>query len=255
MKILFCGSSGRMGKATCELVKNIENAEICCGVDLYPDNTAAFPVYTSINEVKEHPDVIIDFSNHTLLPDILSFAMKNKIPCVICTTGHSLDELAIMKNISAKIPVFYSRNMSLGINLLIELSKKAASLLGQDYNIEIIEKHHNQKLDAPSGTALMIADKIKDAVSYDAEYVYGRHDTHKKREPNEIGIHAVRAGTIVGEHSVIFGGPEEVITLSHSALSRSVFANGALRAASFLIGKPAGLYDMSDLINEKLPNT
>jgi 4-hydroxy-tetrahydrodipicolinate reductase len=153
-----------------------------------------------------------------------------------------------MKKSSEKIPVFFSRNMSVGINLLIELSKKAAKLLGEDFNIEILEAHHNQKLDAPSGTALMIADEISQSVDYEAEYVYDRHEVRRKREKNEIGIHSIRGGTIVGQHSVIFAGPNEEITLSHQAESRAVFANGALHAAEFILNKPAGMYDMSDVV-------
>ncbi|MGM9636825.1 MAG: 4-hydroxy-tetrahydrodipicolinate reductase [Eubacteriales bacterium] len=248
IKILFCGACGRMGRATYELTKGNDKYSFLCGVDVAPASDLPYPIYTSIGDCPETPDVIVDFSHHTALPAILDYAVAHKVPAVICTTGHTEEETALMKTASEKIPVFFSRNMSVGINLLIELSKKAAALLGEDFNIEIVEAHHNQKLDAPSGTALMIADEIRDTVDFDAEYVYDRHSVRKKRDPKEIGIHSIRAGSIVGEHSVIFGGPNEVITLSHSALSRSVFANGALRAAEFVIGKPAGMYDMSDVI-------
>lgn len=248
IKILFCGACGRMGRATYELTKGSDQYTFLCGVDVAPAADLPFPIYPSIDDCPEVPDVIVDFSHHSALPSILDYAVFHKVPAVICTTGHTEEETALMKTASEKVPVFFSRNMSIGINLLIELSKKAAALLGEDFNIEIVEAHHNQKLDAPSGTALMIADEIRDTVDFDAEYVYDRHSVRKKRDPKEIGIHSIRAGSIVGEHSVIFGGPNEVITLSHSALSRSVFANGALRAAKFVIGKPAGMYDMSDVI-------
>lgn len=248
LKILFCGAAGRMGRATAELVKDDGELTICAGVDLSSDSTLPFPIYTKTSEVKETPDVIVDFSNHALLTDILSYAVEKKIPAVICTTGHTVDELAAMEEAARMIPIFYSRNMSLGINLLTELAKKAAEVLGIGYNIEIVEAHHNKKLDAPSGTALMIADAIKDAALPDAQYVYDRHNVRRTREGREIGIHSVRAGSIVGEHSVIFGGDEEIITLSHSALSRSVFASGALRAARFITDKPCGIYDMGDIV-------
>lgn len=246
--ILFCGISGRMGKATYERTIGSNRYRIVCGVDPTSSEGYPFPIYPTIGKCKEIPDVIVDFSHHTALPAILNYALEKKIPAVICTTGHTEEEIALMKTTAEKIPLFFSRNMSIGINLLIELSKKAASLLGDDFNIEIVEAHHNQKLDAPSGTALMIADEIKSTVDYDADYVYDRHSVRQKRDPHEIGIHSIRAGSIVGEHSVIFGGSGEVITLSHSALSRSVFADGALRAAEFVIGKPSGMYDMSDII-------
>ena len=248
INILFCGASGRMGKATYNLLKDYEDIKIICGIDKIKDAELPFPIYDNFNDIIESPDIIIDFSHHSLLPDILSFAVKKQIPAIICTTGHSLDEIAIMRDCASKIPIFYSRNMSIGINLLTELSKQAASILGIDYNIEIIEAHHNQKLDAPSGTALMIADSISESLDYDPNYVYDRHNVRKKRDPKEIGIHSIRAGTIVGEHSVIFGGPDEVLTISHSALSRSVFASGAVRAARFMINKSAGLYDMGDIV-------
>ena len=253
-RIIITGANGKMGHVIRSVVAGREDCTVVAGVD-FNTQAADFPIYKTIAEVQEEADVIIDFSNPALLDDLLTYSAAKSMPLVIATTGYTAEQKAKIEAAAEKCPIFFTYNMSMGINLLATLAQKAVNVLGPDFDIEIVEKHHNQKIDAPSGTALMIADKIKDSVSYDAEYVYGRHDTHKKREPNEIGIHAVRAGTIVGEHSVIFGGPEEVITLSHSALSRSVFANGALRAATFLIGKPAGLYDMSDLINEKLPNT
>ena len=206
------------------------------------------PVFQNPDDVNVEFDSIIDFSHHSATPGLLDFAIKRNVPIVICTTGHTEEETALIKAASEKIPVFFSRNMSVGINLLIELAKTAAKVLGQDYDIEIIEKHHNKKLDAPSGTALMIADAVSDTVDFDAEYVYERQSKREARGKNEIGISAVRGGTIVGEHDIMFCGADEIITISHSAASREVFARGALRAAEYLVGKKPGFYDMSSMI-------
>ena len=192
--------------------------------------------------------MIIDFSHVSVLTPLLAYATKERIPVVLCTTGYTESQVNELKEASKQIPVFYSRNMSLGINLLIELAKKAAVILGDQFDIEIIEKHHNQKIDAPSGTALMIADAISSVEDRQMTYMYDRHSQRKKRDKNEIGMHSVRGGTIVGEHEVIFAGPHEVITLSHSAQSKEIFANGSINAAVFLAKQPAGLYDMSDLL-------
>ena len=248
-RIILSGCLGHMGKVITELVEKREDCEIVCGIDLGADSNALFPIYHSVQDIKENAVVLIDFSHPSLLPDILNFSMNgNKIPLILCTTGYTTEQVAGIKEASGKIPVFYSRNMSLGINLLIELSRKAKAVLGDDFDVEIIEKHHNQKLDAPSGTALMIADAISEASNENTRYMYDRHSQRKKRDNNEIGIHTVRGGTIVGEHEVIFAGRHEVITLSHSAQSKELFANGAVNAAVFMNGKEPGLYDMSDLI-------
>lgn len=180
---------------------------------------------------------------------MLAYCIEKKLPAVICTTGYSPEQVAQIKEASKKIAIFYSGNMSLGINLLIELSKKAAKVFGESFDIEIIEKHHNQKLDAPSGTALMIADAITEYAKNDAQYVYDRHAYRKKRDKREIGIHAVRGGNIVGEHEVLFAGTDELFTISHSARSKSVFAVGAVNAAVYMNGQSAGMYDMSDLLS------
>ena len=218
-------------------------------VDLIRDASAAFPNYTQIEAVEEPVDVIVDFSHPSLLTPILSYAaQKGGIPAVLCTTGYSAEQVEALKAAAQTQPVFYSRNMSLGINLLIELSKKAAKVLGGQFDIEIIEKHHNQKIDAPSGTALMLADAIAGVRDGETQYVYDRHAQRKKRGKSEIGLHAVRGGTIVGEHEVIFAGNHEVITLSHSAQSKELFATGAVNAAVYMCGKAPGLYDMSDMI-------
>ena len=235
-----------MGRVIQQLVAERTDCTIAAGVDLFADSAAAFPAYTNIADVQEEADVIIDFS---LLTPILSYAaQKGGIPAVLCTTGYSAEQVEALKTAAQTQPVFYSRNMSLGINLLIELSKKAAKVLGDQFDIEIIEKHHNQKIDAPSGTALMLADAIASVRDGETQYVYDRHAQRKKREKSEIGLHAVRGGTIVGEHEVIFAGNHEVITLSHSAQSKELFATGAVNAAVYMCGKGPGLYDMSDMI-------
>ncbi len=256
INILFCGINGRMGRNTVETIASSkqfsQKYNICAGVDLFGEGAFSFPVYKSFNEVCEKADVIIDFSNHSLLPEILDYSVKNGIPAVICTTGHTEEEQELMKKASLSVPLFFSRNMSVGINLLSLLTKKAAEMLGEDFDIEIVEAHHNKKLDAPSGTALMLADAVSKGLTYTPEYVYDRHSYRKEREHQEIGIHSVRGGTIVGEHSVIFAGSNEVLTLSHSASSRAVFASGALRAAEFIITRSAGLYDMNDVVEEMI---
>ena len=195
-------------------------------------------------------DVIIDFSHPANLNKLLSFAKRNDLPIVVATTGLTEDQKKELSDASKIIPVFFSANMSLGINLLIRLAKQAAKILEGSFDIEIIEKHHNKKIDAPSGTALAIADGIAESLSNKPEYVYERHSVRKPREKQEIGLHAVRGGTIVGEHEVLFAGPDEVISLSHSAQSRDVFAQGAVRAAKFLSKKSVGFYSMDDLFSD-----
>ena len=193
--------------------------------------------------------MVIDFSNAALTEDLLAYCKARKLPVVICTTGHSPEQVAMIEAASKELPVFRSGNMSVGINLMMDLLRKCASVLGADYNVEVVEAHHNQKLDAPSGTALMLADAVSESLPYEAAYVYDRHERREKRPPHEIGIHSIRGGTIVGEHSVLFCGRDEVIEIKHSALSREVFATGAVQAAAFLAGKTApGLYNMSHVI-------
>ena len=243
-RILLSGCFGRMGRAVLDATNGTEMTVIS-GTDINVGQSS-FPVYTSISDASEIPDVIIDFSHHTALPAIMEYAVKNNVPCVICTTGHTDEEYAIMKKAAESIPVFFSRNMSLGVNLLIALCRKASAALGIDYDVEIIEKHHHNKLDAPSGTALMIADAISETRS-ESEYVYDRSTVRKKRDPREIGISAIRGGSIIGEHEVLFAGKDEVLTISHSASSRELFATGALRAAEFIVGKRAGMYNMDNM--------
>ncbi len=246
--VLLCGAGGKMGHAVARVIDLNDDVSIVAGFDIAVPTDVKFPVYTSLFEVSENVDVIIDFSHPSLTDSILDYAISTKTPAVICTTGLSSEQMAKIKQAADTIPVFFSANMSLGVNLLIDLVKKASKLLEDNFDIEIIEKHHNQKIDAPSGTALAIADAIADSVSYEAEYTYDRHSVRQKRAKREIGIHAVRGGTIVGEHSVIFAGCDEMIELKHTATSKEVFAVGAVKAAVFLKSKAPGFYAMKDLI-------
>lgn len=245
--IILLGCNGKMGYAVSKAVSERDDCRIVAGVDLYGDN-ADFPVYRNVSDIDVKGDVIIDFSNPSLLLSMLSYAKETKTPLVICTTGLSEQQVAQVNATSKVVPVFYSGNMSLGINLIIELSKKAAAVLSNNFDVEIIEKHHNQKIDAPSGTALMIADGISEVMA-DSQYVYDRHSYRKKREKNEIGIHAIRGGTIVGEHEVIFAGHDEIFSLKHQALSKEVFAVGAVNAAIYLKDKAPAMYNMGDLLD------
>ena len=254
INIILCGCGGRMGKAVAEKAEGSVSFRVIAGVDMNAQALGAvcsFPVYQSVSDYPGGADVIIDFSHHSALPSLMEFAVSKNIPAVIATTGHTPEETELMKSAAEKIPVFFSRNMSVGVNLIIEMCRQAAQTLGEGFDIEIIEKHHNQKLDAPSGTALMIAEALREERGDETEFVYDRHEVRKKREPREIGIHSVRGGTIVGEHEVIFAGNNEVVTISHSAASREIFASGALKAAGYIVGKPAGLYNMSDIINNR----
>ena len=240
-----------MGRAITEALTDSKEYKIVAGVDINAStlgSACAFPVYTSIDDFTANADVIIDFSHHSALPSLLNYAISHKTPIVVCTTGHTDEEMDMMRKAANEIAIFFSRNMSIGVNLLIDLCRRAVSALGEDFDIEIIEKHHHNKLDAPSGTAMMIAEELKDSRNGDAEFVYDRHEVRRMRDPREIGIHAVRGGSIVGEHEVIFAGANEIITLSHTATSRELFADGAIKAADFMIGKSQGLYSMSDLI-------
>jgi len=248
LKIALSGCNGRMGQAITRLCKNYDNVEIVAGFDLYTEKLSTYPVYAHPFEYTGEADVIVDFSNPVALPDLLKYAEEKKLPVVLATTGYSESDIAAIKAASEKVAIFKSANMSLGINVVAKLLKAAAAILGNGYDVEIIERHHNQKLDAPSGTAYILGDAVKEGLPYEAEYVYDRHERHEKRSKTEIGMHAIRGGTIVGEHEVIFAGTDEVIELKHTALSREVFANGAIRAAIFMNGKTAGMYSMTDLV-------
>ncbi len=252
LKVALSGCNGRMGRVITDICSKKENMKIIAGFDLNAVKLSDFPVYADPFEFAGKADVIIDFSNAALTEHLLDYCIKANTPVVICTTGQSPAQIAQIGAAATRIPVFRSGNMSVGINLILELLRKCASVLGDGYDVEIIEKHHNQKLDAPSGTAIMLAEAVSSALPYEAGYVYDRHERLEKRPAHEIGIHAVRGGTIVGEHSVLFCGRDEIIEIKHSALSREVFAVGAVDAAAFLAGQTEpGMYDMSHVIASK----
>lgn len=247
MKLILNGCLGRMGRAVAEMAP-ARDAQVVAGVDVAVGN-AAYPVSADWADLPA-ADAVIDFSNPGALAAELEYVAAHNLPLVLCTTGLSAEQLAAVHKAAQTVPVFMSSNMSLGVAVLSALTKKAAAILGDTFDIEIVEMHHNQKLDAPSGTALMLADAAKAGLSYEPEYTFDRHSRRQKRDKKEIGIAALRGGTVVGEHSVYFAGEQEVLTLSHSAGSRSVFAAGALTAAAFLQGKPAGLYSMEDILGD-----
>lgn len=246
-KILLCGCCGRMGKFVAETVKNRNDCEIVAGIDIIDDSTLGFPVFANFDEVSVEADVIIDFSNPATLQSMLNYAEKTNTAIIIATTGLDENQIKTVEATATKVPVFFSYNYSMGISLLCELSKVAAKVLGNGFDVEIVEAHHNQKLDAPSGTAIMLGNAVKEEMP-DAYFEYDRFSKRQKRNGNEIGIHSIRGGTIVGEHQVMFAGNDEIITLSHSARSRAVFATGAVNAAVFLNGKTPGMYNMGDLV-------
>lgn len=250
VKIVITGANGKMGRVISRLISERDDCEVIAGIDLNTDKNELFPVMRTPFELPEKPDVIIDFSHPSALDDLLSYCTMNGVPVVVATTGYTDEQVAKIKKTAEQIPVFFTFNMSLGINLLVELGKRAVNVLGGQFDIEIVEKHHNLKKDAPSGTAIMIAEALNNELDNKMHYVYDRHSVRKPRDPDEIGLHSIRGGTIVGEHDIIFAGHDEVITLSHSAASKEVFANGSINAAVFLSGKEKGLYDMSDLLAE-----
>lgn len=246
--IILAGTSGAMGKHLIEQIGLNPELKISAGIDRNLVSGCPFPQHIQFDPTSIFGDVIIDFSHPSLIPSLLAFALEKKIPAVICTTG--LDE-ALLKAIdeaSQDVPIFLSGNMSLGVNLLIQLAKTAAMALGEDWDIEIIEKHHRRKLDAPSGTALMIAEGLQSVSDSERPLNCSRYGKDAKRNLGEIGIHAVRGGSIVGEHEVLFAGLDENLTLTHSATSRAVFAKGAIRAAQFLVTCQPGLYNMDDML-------
>ena len=249
IKILMHGCNGRMGQMISGLVRDEEEMMIAAGVDTYQGVSNEYPVFGSIDACDDDVDVVIDFSNAAAADAVMEYCAKRQIPLVFCTTGLSEEQLQKLEDTAKQTAVLKSANMSLGINLLLKLLKDAAKVLAPaGYDIEIVEKHHNQKLDAPSGTALALADSINEAMDGSYVYTYDRSQVRRKREKKEIGISAVRGGTIVGEHEVLFAGLDEVIELKHTAYSRSVFGKGAVEAAKFLAGKESGMYDMSDVV-------
>lgn len=250
VRLILCGCNGRMGRVITACVAERVDCSIVAGFDINTESHAGFPVYANPANCNIEADAIIDFSHPSSLAGVLSYAKEKKIPAVIATTGLSQEQILSVQDASKEIPVFFSANMSMGISLIMELAKKAASVLGNDFDVEILEKHHNQKLDAPSGTALMLADAVKEGLDYTPRYVYERHSVRQKRAKEEIGISAIRGGTIVGEHEVIFAGHDEIVTITHSARSKEIFAVGAINAALYLSEKPAGYYSMADLVRD-----
>ena len=250
IKVVACGFLGQMGQAMEKLIKERENMELVGGVSRSADSyQGEVKVYKDILDFDGECDVIIDFSHPDALDHILEYATTNNTALVLATTGYNDKDMAKIQEAAKVVPVFYSANTSLGINLLLSLVSKAASILGDDFDIEIVERHHNKKIDSPSGTAYMIADKINEVFENNKVYTFGRHTKTNRRTSKEIGIHAVRGGTYVGEHDIIFAGLDEVVEINHRALSKNVFGKGALVAAEFIVTKDKGLYNMNDVIS------
>ena len=249
VKIIMHGCNGAMGQVISSLAEKDEELEIAAGIDLNPEQKNGYPVFSSLEECTVQADVIVDFASAKAVDHLLDYCGQTGMPVVLCTTGLSQEQIQKVSETAEKTAVLRSANMSLGVNLLLKMVKEAAKVLAAaDFDIEILEKHHNQKVDAPSGTALALADSINGAMDQQYHYVYDRSSRREKRDKKEIGIQSVRGGSIVGEHDVIFAGQDEVITFSHTAYSKAIFAKGALSAAKFLKGKAAGLYTMADVI-------
>ena len=252
VKIIMHGCNGHMGQVISGLVAQDANAEIVAGIDIADSGKNSYPVYTNMKECQVEADVLIDFSSAKATDALLAYCAERKLPVVLCTTGLSEEQLAKVEETAKEVAVLKSANMSLGINTLLKLIQDAAKVLAAaGFDMEIVEKHHKLKLDAPSGTALALADSLNEAMDNAYHYVFDRSERREQRDAKEIGISAVRGGTIVGEHEVIFAGPDEVIEFKHTAYSKAVFGKGAVEAAKFLAGKPAGRYDMSDVIAAK----
>ncbi|MDT2597795.1 4-hydroxy-tetrahydrodipicolinate reductase [Enterococcus dongliensis] len=247
--IILSGANGRMGQVLQTMISQQSEMQIVAGIDRDVFE-ADFPTYQTITACQINADVVIDFSHYSAVPAVLDYCADRKLPVVIATTGLTNDIQEQMKSAATQTAVFFSANMSLGINLLAKAIREITPVLEEEFNIEIVEKHHNQKKDAPSGTALLLADAVNDAVQTEKTYVYGRHGNDLENPLSELGIHAVRGGTIPGEHTVIYAGPDEVIELNHLALSRNIFASGAVKAAKYISKKTIGLYDMEKLIDE-----
>lgn len=249
VRVIMHGCNGKMGQTISGLIAADPEVELVAGIDVRDDGHNPYPVYTEIEKCDVEADCLIDFSAAAAVDKLLDYCLDKKIPCVLCTTGLSDAQLARVKEVSTQVAILKSANMSLGINLLLKMLKEAAAVLAPaGFDIEIVEKHHNLKLDAPSGTALALADSINEQLGGEYEYVYDRSGRREQRPKKEIGLSAVRGGTIVGDHDVIFAGTDEVITFSHTAYSKTVFGKGAVQAAKFLAGKPAGMYDMSQVV-------
>ena len=251
-EIVIQGIGGRMGHVLCDMIAQREDCRVVAGIDMKDGEQNGIPVYDSLEKLNGKGDVIIDFSSPAAVEKALPYCQTHKLPIVVCTTGLSEELQLKVVQLSRSVPVFKSANMSMGINVLSELCKRASAILGADYDVEIVEQHHHNKLDAPSGTALMIADAINAEADGRYEYVYDRTQVRQKRGAQELGISSVRGGGIVGEHDVLFCGPDEVVTLSHSAGSRGVFADGAVQAALYIAALAPGYYTMTDLLRGKL---
>ena len=247
LNFIICGIGGKMGSNLVSLLSDDKQAKVVCGVDPRGSEVCGIPVFPSFKDVDVRADAVIDFSSPAALDDEIAYCIANCVPLVIGSTGYTPEQLEKIKSASQKTAVFKTANFSLGVNLMVELVKKAATALGEDFDIEIIERHHNQKVDAPSGTALMLADAANEVFEDKKPYMDGRSGQVGKRG-REIGIHAVRGGTIVGEHEIMFAGEDEIISISHSARSKRVFAAGAIKAAKWIAGKKCGLYDMKDVL-------
>ncbi len=251
-KFIMHGCNGAMGRVIANLAAEDANVELVAGLDISDSGDQAFPVFTDKDQCDVEADAIIDFSTAKAVDSILDYAVKRNLPLVLCTTGLSEDQLAKVDEASKKIAILRSANMSLGVNTLFRLAALGAQVLAEEgFDIEIVEEHHRRKLDAPSGTALAIADAINDAMDHSYHYTLDRSDRREKRDPKEIGIQSVRGGSIVGVHDVLFCGEDEVIEIKHTAYSRAIFGKGAIAAAAFLKGKPAGMYNMGDVISQK----
>ncbi len=249
VKMIMHGCNGRMGHVIADLVAADDAIEIVAGIDAFGESTYSFPVFKALSECNVDADVIVDFSNASAVDGLLDHCAAKGIPVVLCSTGLSEEQLSKVKVTSDKVAILKSANMSVGINALLKVLKEVSPIFAAaGFDIEIVEKHHNQKLDAPSGTAIALADSINESLSGEYDYVYDRSTRREKRPVKEIGISAVRGGTIVGDHDVIFAGQDEVVTLSHRAYSRAIFGKGAIEAAKFLAGKGPGMYDMSDVL-------
>lgn len=248
-RVIMHGCNGKMGQMIAGLIREDEDITLVAGVDVYDEGKNDFPVFSAIGECDQEADVVIDFCNPAAIDGLMDYCVEKKIPCVVCTTGLTKEQIRHVEKASEEIAILRSANMSLGINMLLKLLKEATKVLAPaGFDVEIVEKHHNLKLDAPSGTALALGDAVNEVLDNEYEYVYDRSKRRQQRPQKEIGFSSVRGGTIVGEHDVIFAGTDEVVTFSHTAYSKAVFAKGAIQAAKFLNGKPAGLYDMSQVI-------
>ena len=248
IKIIINGCNGRMGKVLTQIISNDDDMDVVAGIDTNVEISEDFPVFSAPEKCDVAADVVIDFSHFSAVPALIDYCTAKKLPMVIATTALEESTVKKIKDASESIPIFHSSNMSLGINLLAKAIRDIAPSVDGDFNAEIVEKHHNKKLDAPSGTAILLADNIKASSKRDKDYIYGRHSKRDEFNPDNIAIHAIRGGTIPGEHTVMFIGPDEIIELKHIALSRDIFGHGAIKAAKYIVNQPVGLYNMDDML-------